>query len=407
MDIHTKYFIALLSAFINQHVPRQELDVDWAEIHRLATIHSVGGIVYLMAKKLDETHRPNSELLQKMEKNFASTIAISTVQNNEIEILKNTLNRAKVPHVFFKGSVIKNYYPVKEMRTMGDIDFLIKPMDREKTHKLLLELGYKAYQIEGEVWNYTKGTVHLEVHTQIMYHNISNSIDYVSYFSDVWSHVRQTSKGYTYGLTDEFHFLYLLVHTAKHFDGSGCGIRMLMDIAIYLIYFQGRLNWNYIQSEIQKLKLGVFSKNIFILCKLWFDVMFQEELPRQEESFYEELSQYILAAGTFGFYQRNPEARALLKIYSNHKVENQDFVPDVVTPLNFYKKRFFPDYKTMGECSYYSFIKNKPWLLPVGWMYRFLRCLINYERYFEVLINVVKSKEESLKQYEVLRRLGL
>lgn len=403
MDKNTVYFISLLSAFINGQEPQLERDINWEQIYKLSRLHSVSGMLYLMAKKHVAGYQPDLVLLHKMKMDFNSTLVKSATQDDEIELIIEKLNRAKVPHAFVKGFVVKNYYPVKEMRTMGDIDFLIKSEDREKTHQLMLELGYEAGHTEGEVWDYTLGTVHLEVHTQIMYHNITNGVDYVSYFADTWSHVRQKSNGYTYELTEEYHFLFLLVHMAKHFDGTGCGIRMIMDIAIYLIHFKDRLDWNYIKGEIKRLDLVLFSNNIFILCNLWFGVELAEELPRLDESFYKELSHYILSAGTFGFYHRNSYARTIRKEYSDEKG-----VATVRAILRLYREICFPSYTNMREIKYCSFLKNRPLLLPVAWIYRAFRSIIlKGKSSFKILIGIAKGKKESEVQYGVISKLGL
>ncbi|MCB2300099.1 nucleotidyltransferase domain-containing protein [Clostridium tagluense] len=404
MDNNTVCFISLLSAFINGREPQKKGDFSWEQVYKLARIHSVSGILYLMAKKFKEGHPPDIVLLDKMKKDFNSTLVKSVTQDDEIQLIIEKLNESKIHHAFMKGFVVKNYYPVKEMRTMGDIDFLIKPEDREKTHTLMLEMGYEVGNAdENQHWDYTKGTVHIEIHTQIMYHNITNGVDYVSYFSDAWSHVKRKSKGYTYELTEEYHFLFLLVHMAKHFDSSGCGIRMIMDVATYLIYFKNKLDWDVINEEIEELGLVLFSKNIFILCKLWFGVEFPVELPKLDESFYKDLSHYILSAGTFGFYQRNRQVSTLRKEYKNDKGELI-----VLALLRAYRKICFPSYENMSKIKRYSFLKNRPFLLPVAWIYRAWRSIsVKSKSSFGMLFDLAKSKEESKVQYEIISKLGL
>ena len=333
---------------------------------------------------------------------MVATVKRSAEQEYEIDILTKKLNDAKTPHVLFKGVVIRNYYPAKEMRTMGDIDILVKDEDRDKSHKLIQKLGFAAGLTIGEVWDYTKSSVHLEIHTQIMYHNISNGVDYVSYFSDVWNNVVPSSKGYSYELTDEYHFLYLIVHMAKHFDGSGCGIRMIMDIAMYLIYFEGRLDFNYLNREIEKLHLTLFTKNIFILCRVWFDIK-SGEIPIMEEHLYKDLSRYILDSGTFGFYQRNK----YVGIIRNGYIGENGLLSRLVI-LKTCRKFCFPSYRDMSNTSYYPFLKNRPFLVPIAWIYRFGRCTLKEcKNPFRLLIGITKCKEESKKQYEVICKLGL
>ncbi len=44
-------------------------------------------------------------------------------------------------HVPLKGSIIKNMYPSIDMRTMSDMDILIKREDAKKVHDILIEMG--------------------------------------------------------------------------------------------------------------------------------------------------------------------------------------------------------------------------------------------------------------------------
>jgi hypothetical protein len=404
MDKNTVYFISLLSAFINSQDPQQDGDFNWEKVYMLSRIHSVSGTLYLMANKLKEGYQPDITLLNKMKKDFNSTLVRSVTQDAEIERIIEKLNGAKICHAFMKGFVVKNYYPVKEMRTMGDIDFLIKPEDREKTHQLMLEIGYEEGDTnEGMHWDYSLGTVHIEIHTQVMYNNLSNGVDYVSYFSDIWRHLRQKSNDYTYEFTEEYHFLFLLVHMAKHFDGSGCGIRMFMDISMYLIYFRDRLDWNYIKGELKRLNLELFSKNIFILCNRWFNVIFPEELARLDESFYEDLSHYVLSAGTFGFHHRNIHASTLRKVYKSEKEAST-----VLAILKAYRKICFPSYENMSKIKHYSFLRDRPFLLSVAWMYRICRTLsVKGKNSFQMLFDLAKNKEDVKVHYRVISKLGL
>jgi hypothetical protein len=403
MDNNTKYFIALLSAFINEKAPALELDIDWNKVYKLARIHSVSGIIYLMVKKLYGKYKPNSEMLDKFKKDAFLTVIRSAEQEREIDILTNKLNDAKIPHVLFKGFVVKNYYPAKEMRTMGDIDILVMDEDRQKTHKLIQGLEFAVGITEGKVWDYTKNSVHLEIHTQIVYHNLSNGIDYVSYFSDVWNNVVLSSKGYTYQLTNEYHFLYLMVHVANHFDSSGCGIRMIMDIAMYLIYFEGRLDFNYLNKEIEKLHLTLFAKNVFTLCYIWFDLKFNVKPYIMEEWFYKDISQYILESGTFGNYQRNKYVGMIRKEYIG-----ENGALSRLTLLRAYRKFCFPSYKDMNNTSHYPFLENRHFLVPIAWIYRLGRCTLKESKNpFRFLINIEKGKEKSKKQYDVFHKLGL
>ncbi|UQZ85821.1 hypothetical protein SK3146_05110 [Paenibacillus konkukensis] len=300
MEHQPAYFISLLAAFIHQRRSPEQRQIEWEQVYQLGNIHFVGGMIYLMAKTQEQGNRPPAALLQMMKQDFTSTIVRALHQESEMLRVIDELSRLQIPHLIFKGYAIKNCYPVKEMRTMGDIDILIKPEDREKSHELLQSMGFKPGIVTGEVWSYSKGTVHLEIHTQLLVNNINNKFDYMNYFSDVWDKAVMQPNGYTYEFSVNDHLLYMLVHMAKHFYGYGCGIRMVMDAAMYMIYFEKELDWGYLERELKKLNLVLFAHNIFALCRRWFEVSPPIKLPTMKEGLYELIGEYILSGGPSG-----------------------------------------------------------------------------------------------------------
>jgi hypothetical protein len=407
MNKDNNCFIGLLSSFINGQEPKMQEKPNWEQVYKLAKIHDASRILYLMINKLQEEYKPSQEILNRIKKEVFSTALVSEVQKKRAEVIINVLNEAQIPHIFVKGFVVKNYYPIKEMRTMGDIDILIKPQDREKAHNLFLDLGYIPGYILGEVWDYTKGPVHIEVHTKLVYHNLTNGIDYVQYFSDVWEHVIQGSRPYTFELKMEYHYLYLMEHIAKHFDGRGCGIRMIMDIAVLHNYFKGSLDWRYINTELEKLNLGLFSKNIFLLCSKWFGISFDFPLSNMDDELYNNLCQYILSGGTYGFNERNQLAYKIRNEYSDIYMGDKKLIKMIIG-LRYAVKRFFPDYKSMTDLDYCSFVRNRPLLLPIAWIYRFLYCaLFRSRKSLNTLKDIVGVGKENEKQSKLMSRSGL
>jgi len=407
MNENNGIFIDLISAFINRHDPEVVEKPDWDEVYRMGRIHDVSGMVYLMANKLQEEYKPAPEIQSKMKKDFFSTVMRSDAQDKGMEEIISALNEGEIPHILLKGFVVKNYYPAREMRTMGDIDILIKPEDREKSHKLLKSLGCKSGNQYGDEWAYSNVNLKFEVHTSLV-NEVTDISPYIKdYFSSVWDHAVIFSGSFTYELDREYHFLFLMVHMAKHFLATGCGIRMIMDIAVYIDYFKDNLNWEYIDKEIEKLNLVIFSKNVYILCSRWFGTNFHFQLPVMEDGFYSELSRYILSGGTFGFHERNLQAR-LLRIEYSQSNQPDKKSSKIFSIINACRKKLFMDYHTMSNIGEYSFIKDKPLLLPIGWIYRFLYCaVVKGGKSLRVLKGIAKGSEEAEKQYEIISGLGL
>lgn len=58
--------------------------------------------------------------------------------------LIHQLDAHQIDHLLFKGFIVRDYYtPCPELRTFGDIDFVIRKEDRQKCDELMKELGYE------------------------------------------------------------------------------------------------------------------------------------------------------------------------------------------------------------------------------------------------------------------------
>ena len=111
-----------------------------------------------------------------------------------------------------------------ESRAMGDIDILIKECDRNKVKKLLTSNGFDCIKQNGPVYNYVKNNVLFEIHTKLINHYdeepFCNAFDYAVF------------DGFEGTFDNNFHFAYLIAHTAHHFKFYGAGIKLIVDQAL-------------------------------------------------------------------------------------------------------------------------------------------------------------------------------
>lgn len=404
MNSNRQYFINLLSSFINgTTIQTPPQNIDWEEIYHLSKIHSTTAIVYASMNQLEEQYKPEKEIYDKFQWFFYSTIKRDLEFDKHITQLKENLEKEKIPHIFVKGHVLKNYYPYGQLRTMGDVDFLIKKEDREKSHEVVLKMNYKKRCETAGVWAYTKDVSHIEIHTDLIYEEIKKDVDFQEYFSHAWDNAVLVHGDYTYELKKEYHLIFLLVHIAKHFNYSGCGIRMIMDIAVFLNNFVEDLDWNYIWSELEKLNLVLFTKNIFALCSKWFDSKLPIDEPILEENFYNRIYDFVLSKGTFGFYNNDKQATLVRK--EHKKSENNSYKKSIFKVCKYF---VFLPYEDMIKMEKYSFIKDRKYLLPVAWLYRLLYTLINKpNKGFKLIDKTMKVEEEARYQYNIISELGI
>ncbi|MGN1318587.1 MAG: nucleotidyltransferase family protein, partial [Lachnospirales bacterium] len=387
-------FINILSAYLNN----KEAEIncsDWDEIAELAAINNLGAIVYDYLK--DKDICDNEKALLRLKKMFLGTVKLSVLQDIVTSQIISLFTENKIRHILFKGFIIKNYYPNKEFRTMGDIDIIIDECNREKVHNLLLNLGF-CYD-EGEskktVRNYIKMGVCFEIHTKLVSKNLFDNIDYVKYFENCFDNCTNMSD-YTLVLNNEYHLIYLIIHMAKHFKNGGCGVRMVFDIAVFINKLKDELNWNYVFGELDFLGLKKFSKLIFGICGKWFGVVSDFgglELDLEQTSFIEE---YILMGGTFGDANKNLDA---IRIGAN----SDSLLKRIVNLMAI----IFPSYSYMKE-RYVWFDNTPKWLLPLGWLRLWWkRVVTNRENSFKRIGSALKDNKDAVVHREIMDKIGL
>ena len=402
MDENKKYFIYLLSCQINQKkILIDNKQIDWNEIYKLAKIHDLIVIIFSAINTLPIGYRPNAEIYNKFKKSAFLYIQYNAIITKMNEELINEFIKQELVYVPIKGYILKNYYPYPDFRSMSDIDILIKDNDREKSHKIMMELGYENFIKDKYVWNYRKKKSQIEIHTQLIEEEIKQDIDFKKYFSNPWQNIKPFKGDYCYILDKEYHLIYLLVHIAKHFYSCGCGVRMIMDIAVYINKFGKELDWDYIWGEMDKLDLRLLTQNILILCNKWFDTNLDFEYEIEEE-FYNKLSETILTGGTFGFYNSNFRiAQIRNDIGKNNEGSN-------TVKAKVLKQMLFPSYEELIKSKQYSFLRDKKYLIGFAWIYRgFYQLKSRGIGSIGYLGSVLNSENKIKEQNETMNKLGL
>lgn len=402
MDKNKEYFLYLLSCQINKkEVLTYDEEINWEEIYKLSKIHNLIVIIFSAINTIPNQYKPSIDIYNKFKKDVLLCVQYNAISSKLNEEVINTFIKEKLDHISIKGYILKNYYPSLDYRSMSDIDILIKKEDRERSHKILQELGYENFIKDSYVWNYKKNKSHIEIHTELIEEEIKQDIDFKKYFSNPWEHIVPLKGDYSYTLNNEYHFIYLLVHIAKHFYSCGCGVRMIMDIAVYINKFKEKLDWNYIWQELEKLDLKLLGQNILVLCNKWFDTKLDFEYDI-EENFYNKLSETILTGGTFGFYNSNFRiAEIRNNIERNNKTINK-------VKAKVLKQMLFPSYEELIKLEKYSFLKGRKYLIGFAWIYRgFYQLKSRGIGSIGYVGSVLNSESEVKEQSETMNKLGL
>lgn len=362
---------------------------DWSTASKIAEHHALMGIVYTQLKAFSDT-----ESMHLLQRGFLSDIFYSTCRESDYQELQAAFRRAGLLVVPFKGMVVSQYYPNHELRTMGDIDLCIRPEDRMKVHELMIELGFE-YKVDiPSVWTYHRDVISYEIHDHMFYEQMANSVDYQSYFDHVWEHVDSAGR-----IEPEFHFLYLIAHTAKHIINQGNGIRPFLDMAF--LVRREQLDWKWIEQELEKLKLLPFARVCFALCERWLQTKMPWKADISEE-LYQQLTEKVLCDGIFGFGNEENSMASFTKQIKRSRL------PYGLAAFKLTIQKLFPSYGNMQPVPKYSFLKGRPWLLPAAWVYRWGYTAAHKFRYgCDFLLEPIAKRTVVEKREKLLQDWGL
>lgn len=393
-------FLTMMRAYLQESAYEPAEDIDWKQMIYYARIHYCGGVLYYMLKKLPPEKQPEAVIMKQLKKKYLTDLAMSQVRDMAMNNVFAGLSKANIPVCVMKGFVNRDCYPVPELREMGDVDTMVAPSDLEKAHQVMMELGCEEGEEKGYEWSYVYNGIRIEIHSNLFPETSWNDVDYGSYFEDAMLHTQKRDP-FSLELTAEYHFIFMLVHMAKHFNAGGTGIHMMTDIGVFLKRFDRELDWNWLWRELEKLKLKTLAEHMIQLSNRWFGIGSYTVTSDMSEDLYEELTEAILDGGIFGFADTEREARRLRRGFSGDGSQTGLWVS-----VKALFRNLFPDSRFM--CRYYEPLKTKPYLLPIAWVKRWK--VIFCTRRSEIggaLRMLFQGGEEASKQYILLKRLGM
>lgn len=216
-------------------------------------------------------------------------------QAYEMSRVSSTYERQGIDHALLKGAVICHKYPEPWMRTMSDIDVLVKEDELERAVSVLCrELGYTERERGAhDVSLFSSGGVHIELHFCLMDEQSIGVLgdESAKLMRQAWQTASLCeNSAHSYELSDEVFYTYHLAHMAKHVLGGGCGVKPFLD-ALVLSSSQAPL---VVGDRIKAFEMGVLR-----LCDVWFGDGAHDDNTIALEN-------YVLSGGVYG----NEEQRA-------------------------------------------------------------------------------------------------
>jgi hypothetical protein len=153
----------LLIALLRGDSPEMPETVDWAGLSKLAFEEGVAGLLYPVLRQ--RAQPPDSLLLFR--EYHQATAALNLLHLDALHGLEKALCKEEVPLMALKGaSLLDSVYSSIGMRLMEDIDLMVRPADRQRVSRMLVDMGYSRHPIFSNT--FTKDRVVIDLHTHAL-----------------------------------------------------------------------------------------------------------------------------------------------------------------------------------------------------------------------------------------------
>ena len=338
-------------------------DEELAFFIKLSKHHSLMAFLYKAISEVRVKVNPNH--IHKLEEYYLANLRKAVLFDKERKDIYAFFNENEIEFLPLKGIILKDYYLDPYTREFADNDILFVGKDK-LIKNFFVNRGYEveSFRKSNHDVYLKKPFFNFEIHRDLFDETEDNAKS-VKYFKDYLNKAPLKEKHEHY-LSNEDFYIYFLAHTYKHYHVSGCGIRTLIDIYLYLK--NNDLDFDYINKELIKLDLLDFSNDIKSLSFKLFD---NKELDNKEE----EILLYIASSGTYGTLEHSVDKGVKEKGKFGYMMKR------VFPPYSFYKSAY--------PWAYYSFI-----LIPIAWLCRFFRILFKNPKKAKKELKMIKDHKD-------------
>ena len=368
---------------------------DYTQLLLEAKNQAVVTLVYSSIDKTKLTSETGIQWSDSASAFFASTIRV--IHNHVV--LHKWMEDAGVPYVVLKGCASAAYYPKPQLRTMGDVDFLVPEQFLDKAGAILEREGMT--QRDGNRTShieYGKVGMDYELHFSLVgMPNGEVGKIIKKYTQDIFesSSVQKVGNGFARMPSPFHHGIILLLHTCQHLTGEGIGLRHLCDWAVFANSFSDSEFCSIFEDCLKQIGLWRFAQ---VLTRTSIKYLGADEKTwaQCDELLVDSLIEDVLSAGNFG--RKDSATKSIESMLISRGKENlseSGMRSHMVKHVNELIYRRWP-----------SSQKNKM-LLLVGWMYfggrRIWREMTGKIR----KTNIKKVINSAEKRSELYRQLSL
>lgn len=347
-------------------------DVDFKKLYMLADMHRV---VPLIAEAVLNCPNAPDEVKKKFKSELFKVSMRYEAQLKEKKKLSALFSEANIKHCFLKGDKLSRFYKNPELRFMLDMDVYVEENGFKRAEEILQEQGYElnSFADDKDVGYIKKPFYNVELHRELKY-DYDKGYDY---YKGAFSRLQGVEGSCELNMTDEDFYVYILSHTAHHFETAGTGIRNVLDHYYLKNKLMPNCNYAVLEAGLEAVGLTAFAQRMDALAEAWFgNGECNEDI--------EEISDYILLGGVFGNKVNHYMGGILRGDYGDKK-------------SSFILKRLFPSRAKMQDR--YPVLKRFAFLLPVIWVVRIVSALFSKKDYSAEIDNADSVTQEQKEAF--------
>ena len=272
-----------------------EVPEEWNDVFEEMKLQAVAGLPSVWLKKHSEVDMHEwvtyCAILQ------AQWLRVMHGQNMLFQLLEEN----GIPCIILKGAAAAMYYPNPSLRSMGDVDILVKRTDFDRAVKLIENSGYKlAHEKQADAYhyNYRKQGISFELHRRLPILQESDE-DLISLFEyGIDQRELKETEGYTFPvLPVHLNGLVLLFHINQHLR-TGLGLRQIIDWMMYMDKLPEDIWVSEVLPVLRKTGMEKLAYTVTAMCQKYLGL---REIVKEEETYpVDELMGYIMHKGNFG-----------------------------------------------------------------------------------------------------------
>ncbi|TGO02861.1 hypothetical protein PN36_17935 [Candidatus Thiomargarita nelsonii] len=230
---------------------------DWESLVQFAVKQSVAPLLYHRLKTVYPKANIPASLKQNLQKFYLASVMRNTHLYSELSEVLKALRNEDIPVILLKGAhLAQTIYGNTVLRSMCDVDILIKKTDLLKAEEKLLEMGYSSSREDDIDVACAKhhhlpplvkqGSAPIEIHWTINHPIHPFTID----TEGLWKRARPTTIAgvEVLVLSPEDLLLHLSLHSAYN-NFFKQGLRSLCDIFETIRHYQNEIDWTQLEHR--------------------------------------------------------------------------------------------------------------------------------------------------------------